>query len=168
MKVMLRQYLDWEEVEAIEMKVSSHNLKNYCAEVADGESVLALVAGMLKICEERNGWGLAANQVDVMQRVIVFNFHGFTQALINPVITRAWGGMSCVEESCLSFPLAHVQVFRHKKITIKGFDVLWNPIEYKWRGDLARIAQHEIDHLDGITMFERRVTLAKLRSAANG
>jgi len=165
MKYMLKEYLSENDVAADEMKVSSHNLKNYCAEVPAGESVLGLVASMLKICEDQSGWGLAANQVDVMKRVIVINFNGFTQALINPVVVRAWGGMSCQEEGCLSFPLSHVKVFRHKKITVRGYDVLWNPVEYRWRNDLARVVQHEIDHLDGITMFERRVTPAKLRSA---
>lgn len=168
MRHTLKQYLDWEAIEAEDMKVSSNNLKNYCAEVPDGESVLALVASMLKICEEQKSWGLSANQVDVMKRVVVFNFNGFTQAIINPVIVKAWGGMSCVEEGCLSFPLSHVMVFRHKKITIRGYDVLWNPIEYRWKGDLARVAQHECDHLDGITMFDRRVTPAKLRNTAHG
>jgi peptide deformylase len=167
MRIQLKEHLKRHDIEGDEMQVSSHNLKNYCAEVPEGESVLGLVAGMLRICEEKEGVGLAANQVGVMKRVVVFNFSGFTQALINPTITRAWGGMTCLEEGCLSFPLSHVRVFRHKKITIRGFDVLWNPIEYRWRGHLARIAQHELDHLDGITMFDRRVTPAKLRNVAN-
>jgi peptide deformylase len=56
-------------------------------------------------------------------------------------------------------------VFRHRNITIKGFDVLWNPVEYRWRGLLARVAQHECDHLDGITMFDRRARISGIRSA---
>ena len=149
------------------MNVTSNNLKGYCAEVPEGESVLALVAGMLCVCEKLNGWALAANQVDVMKRVVVVNFSGFTQALINPVIVKAWGGMDCVEEGCLSFPASQIPVFRHRKVTVRGFDVLWNPIEYRWRGKLARIIQHEIDHLNGITMFDRRVTPAKVKSAGH-
>jgi peptide deformylase len=149
----------------MEVKITTNDLKNYCAEVAEGESVLGLVASMLKACEDHEGIGLAANQIGVMKRVIVLNFNGFTQALINPVITRAWGGLAPMEEGCLSFPTSSVMVFRHRNITIKGFDVLWNPVEYRWRGLLARVAQHECDHLDGITMFDRRARISGIRSA---
>lgn len=155
----LKRLLKSQNVVGDEMNVSSDNLKRYCAEVPEGESVLRLVAGMLKVCEERDGWGLAANQVGVMKRVIVVRFSGFTQALINPEITRAWGGMNCVEEGCLSFPCKYVPVFRHRRITIKGFDVLWNPVEYHWKNTLARIAQHEVDHLDGVTMYDKRADI---------
>lgn len=153
---MLKAYLDFNNVTGEEMKVTSNNLKNYCSEVPEGESVLKLVASMLRICEEKRGLGLSANQVDVMKRVMVVNFNGFTQALINPEIVRAWGGMSVMQEGCLSFPASEATVFRHRKITIRGFDVLWNPVEYRWKGLLARVAQHEMDHLDGITMFDRQ------------
>lgn len=168
MKMMLKEYLvshnAYLNVEL--MKINANNLKNYCAEVPQDESVLRTVAGMLMLLEENNGLGLAANQVGVMKRIIVINYSGFTQAIINPEITKAWGGMSVMQEGCLSFPAREATVFRHKKITVEGFDILWNPIQYKWKGNLARIAAHEIDHLDGITMFDREVK--SMRMIQNG
>ena len=157
MGFMLKEVLGFRKVEGEDMKVTTVNLKNYCSEVAEGESVLKLVASMLLACEKNQGMGLAANQLGVMQRIIVVNYSGFTQALINPVIIKQWGGMSVMQEGCLSFPTREATVFRHRNITIVGFDVLWKPVKYKWRGVLARCAQHEMDHLDGITMFDRQV-----------
>lgn len=99
-----------------------------------------------------HGIGLAANQVARMIRVIVVDANGFKQELINPVITKSYGGKSTAKEGCLSVPGKSITKVRDKKIIVEGFDRNWNPVRRKLKGLAAICVQHEIDHLNGITI----------------
>lgn len=88
----------------------------------------------------------------MLKRVIVIQTKGFRQVLINPVITGGYGGKSKQKEGCLSFPRLLVQKIRNKQITVEGFNEYWKPVTRKLKGDAARCVQHEIDHLNGITI----------------
>lgn len=96
--------------------------------------------------------GLAANQVGVTERVIVVNCRGFRTEFINPEITKKRGGLKTSIEGCLSFPGVKVKRQRHNIIVVEGYEVDWNKIKYKVNGLIAFVVQHEIDHLNGITI----------------
>lgn len=120
--------------------------------VTEGEDVTDLIDGMFQIMYESNGVGLAANQVGSIKRVFVMHANGFKQEFINPVITKRRCGKSTAKEGCLSYPGLLMPMTRDKQITIEGFDRDWKPIKRKLRGVAARCAQHELDHLNGITI----------------
>lgn len=112
----------------------------------------------------RPGVGLAANQVGVKKRMIAIYFidenGNINQyALVNPKIVSYSVKMSCLDngEGCLSVPKDEEgYVYRHYKVTVKGFDVLTNKeVTIKARDYLSIILQHEIDHLDGKLYTDR-------------
>ena len=98
------------------------------------------------------GIGLAANQIGLNKRVIVIDVNGLKQEFINPVITKTLGRKIISTEGCLSFPGKKVRVWRYPQIVVEGFDANWAPIKRKLKGLAACVVQHEIDHLDGITI----------------
>jgi peptide deformylase len=120
-----------------------------------GEEIGAIIEDMFQTMRQFGGIGLAANQVDVLKRVIVVNAAGFKQAFINPVIVRRQNGEQTAKEGCLSFPGLQVIKIRAMQIVVEGFDQNWRPVRFKLRGLAARVVQHEIDHLDGITIGDR-------------
>jgi len=72
-------------------------------------------------------------------------------------IEKAWGGKPRDREMCLSFPgyLPGPPVFRHRKIIVSALDRNRDPIVRRATGGLASVIQHEIDHLEGVTMYDR-------------
>lgn len=121
--------------------------------VEQGEDISELLKYMWAVFEAKpKGIGLAANQVNVCKRVFIIKTEGLTQVLINPVITKASRATLMSEEECLSCPGMRVSVQRHKQVTVTGFDIDWNPIKRKLRGLEGIIAQHEMYHLNGITL----------------
>lgn len=123
-------------------KVNSFQIKEFCLDVA--KTMLA-----------KEGIGLAAPQVGKNIRVIAVNTKDGVVSMINPKITRKsllkeWG-----EEGCLSVPGVFGQVKRHKKITCEYFDLSAKKIKLKAEGLLARVIQHETDHLDGVLFIDK-------------
>jgi peptide deformylase len=128
-------------------------LKSVALEVAPGERMDDLIDGMWKAMYQHKGIGLAANQVGELLRVVVVNVGGFKQEFINPVITERKGGQTTSKEGCLSFPnLTSVPVSRYRRITVEGFDRDWKPVKRKLKNLASFCVQHEIDHLNGITI----------------
>jgi len=134
---------------------------------------VTLVEDMIETMYQENGVGLAAPQVAVSRRVIVVDaspktgFGGLI-TVINPVIAEHEG--SVIEsEACLSVPEVSVDVPRFERILVKGVDIKGNPVEVEAEGFLARIIQHEIDHLDGrvilafASSLKRAIYLKKAR-----
>lgn len=108
------------------------------------------------------GFGLAANQVGIMQRIIVVNTlsnnkkqPGYLGALINPEIISYGENIEMGNEGCLSFPDARYDVARSLTIRVKFFDLNGHPVERNFSGLNAVVVQHEIDHINGITMKDR-------------
>jgi len=104
---------------------------------------------------ESDGVGLAAPQIGQNVRLAIINTADGPISLINPKITgksirKEWG-----EEGCLSVPEVFGQVKRHKKINCQYFDKTGKKIILKAEGLLARVIQHEIDHLDGILFIDK-------------
>ena len=98
------------------------------------------------------GIGLAAVQVGVLYRVAVLDdMNGGILELVNPVIIKA-SKYKDGEEGCLSCPNVHVTKSRAQEITVKALDRNGKSFTMNMRGMLAVCAQHEIDHMDGITL----------------
>lgn len=133
-------------------------LTQVAAEVAPHVVVEPFVKEMFRVMREGKGLGLAANQVGVLLRIIVVQVGSFRQAIINPVITQRFGGDTHFKggEGCLSFPGQRVKIVRDARVTVEGFNARWEPVRFKLRGDAAIVVQHEIDHLDGVTIKSLR------------
>jgi peptide deformylase len=101
-----------------------------------------------------NGLGLAANQIGVLQRVFVYDDGTGLGVVINPKIVRAEGEQVGVE-GCLSVPGLQGDVKRAEKIVIQGMDLNGKKVKIEAEGLLARIFQHELDHLNGTLFVDR-------------
>ena len=122
------------------------------------KEVKDLVVSMAQTMVENQGIGLAAPQVGESKRVIVvvtdLEGQGIFE-LINPRIIRKSKEMETGEEGCLSFPGIFLKIKRAKEVDVEGLDIKGEKIRLKAKGLLARVFQHEIDHLDGILFFHR-------------
>jgi peptide deformylase len=120
----------------------------------------ALIADMFDTMAALNGAGLAAPQIGVSQRVVIFSVESNprypdvepvpTTVLINPLLTPIGDEMEEGWEGCLSVPGLRGLVTRHKSLRYTGFDQHGTPIDRTVTGFHARVVQHECDHLDGI------------------
>ncbi len=120
---------------------------------------------MLELMYEAEGVGLAANQVNLPLRIFVANptgrrGEGEELILINPVLERPKGNETA-QEGCLSLPGIHGNVKRPKQVHLSAFDLTGNPVERVVDGFLARVLQHENDHLNGVLFFDRMSEEAK-------
>lgn len=119
-----------------------------------------LVNQMFEIMYDFRGVGLAANQVALPIRLFVANPSGDRQekeqemVFINPVINKPKGTVEA-EEGCLSLPGLNANVFRSKSLEVNAYDLQGNEIAGPVDGFLARIIQHELDHLDGVMFIDR-------------
>jgi peptide deformylase len=139
--------------------------------LAIDDTVRKLAADMWDTMQsDDSGVGLAAPQVGVSRRLIVVHLPpGFEDeddtevrlTLLNPEIQRA-GGQQVGPEGCLSFPELYGEVPRYLSVTVRAKDLDGRDLKLKARGYLARVLQHEIDHLDGILFFDRMADLAEL------
>ena len=119
-----------------------------------------LVLDMKKAMAENNGVGLAANQVGKDLAVFVIDQklaedNNVSDVFINPEITEYSKDGDETGEGCLSIPDYWAPIKRAKKIKIKAVDENGNKIKFKARGFLARVLQHETDHLNGLTIKDR-------------
>jgi peptide deformylase len=123
------------------------------------DELRAIADRMLELMYEHNGVGLAANQVDLPLRMFVMNAsgkkgEGEEWVLINPEISKPKGTESA-EEGCLSLPGLYGDVKRPESIHLSAYDISGKAIETKLEGFVARVVQHEKDHLDGVMFFDR-------------
>ncbi len=115
----------------------------------------ALVAEMARAMYDAPGIGLAAPQLGVVKRVIVYDVDEELVALCNPVITHRSTECEPDEEGCLSVPGIGVQIERSVQITCAALGLDGEPVVIDADGLLARVLQHEIDHLDGVLILDR-------------
>jgi peptide deformylase len=116
-----------------------------------------LIVDMAQTMEREQGVGLAAPQVGISKRVItVLNLENRRiLGLVNPKILKKSQETEIDEEGCLSFPNIFLKIKRAREAEVEGIDINGKKIKLKAKGLLARIFQHEIDHLDGILFFNR-------------
>ena len=124
-----------------------------------------LVRRMVKTMMENNGIGLAGPQVGVSKRIFVMGNQERLFACINPEILEADGNVMDVE-GCLSFPNLWLRVRRAEKIKVKYYNAMGGEIVTELSGLIARVFQHERDHLDGVC-YDTRVAKLSLEMAKN-
>jgi peptide deformylase len=103
------------------------------------------------------GVGLAATQLGVMHRLLVYRVHQQSpvSALVNPEIEWSGSESESLEEGCLSLPGVHVDVDRAVHVRVRAQDERGEPLVIEASGLEARVIQHEIDHLDGVLVLDR-------------
>jgi len=124
-------------------------------ETIDGDLV-TVVHGMYDTMDLEDGIGLAAPQVGVRKRLFTFDLHEGEGpgVVINPEIVER-GGEVLSDEGCLSVPGYRFEVVRSERVTMRGLDLDGNEIVMEGDDLLARMIQHEIDHLDGVLLLDR-------------
>lgn len=113
------------------------------------KEIRELIKKMRVVMEEANGIGLAANQIELDMRVFVAQVERKFYAIFNPEITSISKEIDVAVEGCLSVPERTDEVTRPYRVTLKGFDKSGKKITIKAWGLLARVFQHEVDHLNG-------------------
>lgn len=133
-------------------------LRRRCRDVAAGENVGALAAGMQRAMLAAGGVGLAAPQVGDARRLLVCRDPAVRNAaplvLINPVIEDRGRIVVGFEEGCLSFPGLFLNLWRPRDVCIRYSDLAGERRRLDATGLLARVLQHEIDHLEGILFID--------------
>jgi peptide deformylase len=122
-------------------------------EKVDGRLV-RLAEDMIDTMYAAPGVGLAATQVGVERRLFVYDVGDGPQTVVNPTISESRGEWD-FEEGCLSVPGLHWNIVRPKEVHFAGFDLAGNEISIDADEYLARVFQHELDHLDGVLLLER-------------
>ena len=122
-----------------------------------------LVERLQSLLKDANGLGLAATQIGVLRRVFVFqpDPEAPPQALVNPRLAGGSDERVGDEEGCLSMQGVVIPVERHERITVEASDPEGNDVRLELEGLPARIAQHELDHLDGILILDRTTPEAR-------
>jgi peptide deformylase len=135
---------------------------------------LALVRNLTETMRDAPGVGLAAPQVGVLERVFSWEVEDRSGAFINPVIEERSDELEEAEEGCLSVPGLYYPVLRSTAVRVSGLDGRGEPVVLEAEGLLARVFQHETDHLDGVLFIDhlpaelRREALATLRERMLG
>ena len=137
----------------------------------DYPNLKELIANMHETMDNAEGVGLAAPQIGLPIRVVVVNldvlsyefpeFKGYRKVFINPHILETSGELEDMEEGCLSLPCIHENVKRAGKIHVQYLDEDMQPHDEIVEGYLARVMQHEFDHLDGKMFIDHISTLRK-------
>jgi peptide deformylase len=138
----------------------SELLRQTSSEVTElTDEIKTLIEDMKETLYEAKGYGLAAPQVNNLIRILVYDegagkLEKNPNVLINPVVIES-SGEQFVDEGCLSVPGEYAPVQRKLNVIVKGLDENFDPVEIKASGKLARIFQHEIDHLNGVLFLDR-------------
>jgi peptide deformylase len=132
-------------------------LRQRANEVTDIDGRLAaVVEGMTGALYEAHGLAVAAPQVGVLKRIFVYDLQegDGPQAIVNPTISES-SGEWLYEEGCLSVPGLAWDIVRPKEVHLTGYDLSGNEVSFDADELLARMFQHELDHLDGVLLLDR-------------
>ncbi len=131
-------------------------LKTKAAEVADIDGKIArLVDDMFDtLYDSESGIALAAPQIGVQKQIFVWDVDDEQMAIINPQIVES-SGEWVYDEGCLSIPGLYVEMLRPNYVLVRGYTVDGDEIEIEASELMGRLFQHEIDHLQGVLMFDR-------------
>lgn len=149
-------------------------LKQRAAEITEVDGTLKRLADdMIVTMYEAPGIGLAAPQVGVQKRLFVYDLNDGTgpKTLVNPRIEESRGEW-VFEEGCLSVPGMYFEIVRPKEVHLVGWDLDGNEVSIEADELLARLFQHELDHLDGKLLLEylddeqRKAAMRELRTRA--
>jgi peptide deformylase len=124
-----------------------------------------LVTRMRLLMHDARGVGLAATQTGILQRIFVFQNGEEDVAVVNPVLSDLSDETEIDDEGCLSLQGVTVPVERHLRVTLEGKDPEGAELRFELEGHPARVAQHEIDHLDGVLIIDRTTDEAARKEA---
>jgi peptide deformylase len=152
----IRQYPD----PALRMK--AHDVESFDADLA------RLVEQLQHLLLDANGLGLAATQLGVLRRVFALrpDPEGESQILVNPRLVEGSDEKVSDEEGCLSLQGVVIPVERHERVTVEAQDADGKDVRLELEGLPARVAQHELDHLDGILILDRTTPDARREALA--
>lgn len=154
-------------------------LRKMCEEIPkDYPNLKETIANMYETMYNAHGVGLAAPQVGLPIRIFIVDtepfadsddvskeeateLEGFKKTFINAKILKEEGDVWGFNEGCLSIPDVREDVFRHEKITIEYYDEDFNKKTEEYDGLIARVIQHEYDHIEGILFTDHLSTLKK-------
>ena len=134
-------------------------LKKVAQDIEKGEDLSQLIEDMFETMEQANGIGLAAPQINKSIRLFIIDTTNTDEedeskkvrkAFINAYIIEEDGEEWAFEEGCLSIPDVHADVSRHERIRMKYFNENWEEKEEVFDGIMARVIQHEYDHIEGV------------------
>jgi len=131
-------------------------LKSQAAQVTEINGKIArLVDDMfITLHESDSGLALAAPQIGVQKQIVVWDIDDEQRTIINPQIVES-DGEWLYSEGCLSIPELYVDILRPNRVLVRGLDIDGNEIEFEVNELMGRMFQHEIDHLNGVLMFDR-------------
>ncbi|MBV8386678.1 MAG: peptide deformylase [Acidimicrobiia bacterium] len=130
-------------------------LKTPTTEVTElDDALVRLVEAMIQTMYEAPGVGLAAPQVGVQKRLFVYDIGDGPNVVINPVLSDFRDEWT-YHEGCLSVPELWWDITRAKQVHLSGIDLDGNELDIEADELLARVFQHEVDHLDGVLLLER-------------
>lgn len=134
------------------------------------KEIAGLIAKMRKAMHVAHGIGLSANQIGLDMRVFVAEVPDAQggmkpYAVFNPRLEKFSGEKAPFEEGCLSVPFTYGTVERAERVTLTGQDKSGKPIKIKAWGLLARVFQHETDHLEGRLFVDKAKNIQKIESS---
>jgi peptide deformylase len=140
-------------------------LREHAIEVtAFDRGLRKLAKRMIRIMHDAPGVGLAAPQIGVLQRLLVYDVDDDPRALVNPLLDEFSAEVEEIDEGCLSLPGVTMPVSRPVSLRVRAFDAAGEPLEFHAEGLEARVIQHEYDHLEGVLIVDR--TSRSARAAA--
>jgi peptide deformylase len=116
---------------------------------------------MIRIMHDAPGVGLAAPQVGVLQRVLVYDVDEDPKVLVNPVLDEFSEETEMGDEGCLSVPGLRMPVERSLSVHVHAMDGDGEPLDFRAEGFEARVIQHEFDHLEGVLIVDRTSRAAR-------
>jgi peptide deformylase len=140
-------------------------LREHAREVTEFDRGLRKLAKrMIRTMRDAPGVGLAAPQVGVLQRMLVYDVDDDPRVLVNPVLDEFSDETEEADEGCLSVPGVTMPVERSLSVRVRALDEYGEPVDFRAEGFEARVIQHENDHLDGVLIVDR--TTRSARAAA--
>jgi peptide deformylase len=131
------------------------------------EDLQRLATRMKQLMHDARGVGLAATQVGILQRVFVFQKgEDDVVAVVNPTLSDLSDETEIEDEGCLSIQGVTMPVERHLHVSLEGKDEEGNDLRFELEGHPARVAQHELDHLDGTLILDRTTDEARKEALA--
>ena len=115
--------------------------------------IIALIKRMEVIMQRAKGIGLAANQIGIRKSIVVADVDGDKVSIVNPLILESYGE-DRMEEGCLSIPNTYIEITRPTGVVIRGIDEEGSEVQREYGGLIARVIQHEIDHLQGTLIVD--------------
>jgi peptide deformylase len=131
------------------------------------EDLQRLATRMKQLMHDARGVGLAATQVGILQRVFVFQKgEDDVVAVVNPTLSDLSDETEIEDEGCLSIQGVTMPVERYLRVSLEGKDEEGNDVRFELEGHPARVAQHELDHLDGTLILDRTTDEARKEALA--